>query len=38
MTNFVLLVALNSHDHAFLMGLAGVICGALLIYAILSQL
>lgn len=29
---------LQSSDHALLMGLAGIICGALLIYAILSQL
>ncbi len=29
---------LQSSDHALLMGLAGIVCGALLIYAILSQL
>jgi len=29
---------LSSNDHAFLMGLAGIVCGCLLVYAILSQL
>lgn len=35
---FFVLAALQSSDHALLMGLAGIVCGALLIYAILSQL
>ena len=35
---FVPVQGLQSSDHALMMSLAGIVCGALLIYAILSQL
>lgn len=37
MNSVLFFMVLSASDHAWLMGLAGIVCGALLIYAILSQ-